>query len=115
MDYTYRERRGEAIYRFKGGMRPCTNARLPVMPDITGLGSVAAAPMHSVDSVRTVFHLREVFSFGPHTHHEPVGRRVATIDLHSAPGPAARLHSRSPGAAVARLASCFVFPAALGC
>src|SRR3954468_10273700 len=31
------------------------------------------------------FTVREVFfSFGPHTHHEPVGRRVATIDLHSA-------------------------------
>jgi len=28
------------------------------------------------------FTVREVFfSFGPHTHHEPVGRRVATIDL----------------------------------
>src|SRR5438132_6736742 len=26
----------------------------------------------------------EFFSFGPHTHHEPVGRRVATIDLHIA-------------------------------
>ena len=45
MDYTYRERRGEAIYRFKGGMRPCTNARLPIMPDITGLGSVAGTPI----------------------------------------------------------------------
>src|SRR6266480_772827 len=31
------------------------------------------------------FTVREVFfSFGPHTHHEPVGRRVATIDLHIA-------------------------------
>src|SRR5580693_4792240 len=28
------------------------------------------------------FTVREAaFSFGPHTHHEPVGRRVATIDL----------------------------------
>src|ERR1700732_2328514 len=31
------------------------------------------------------FTVREiVFGFGPHTHHEPVGRRVATIDLHIA-------------------------------
>src|SRR6516165_389874 len=28
------------------------------------------------------FTVRELsFGFGPHTHHEPVGRRVATIDL----------------------------------
>src|SRR5271169_2814160 len=31
------------------------------------------------------FTVREViFRFGPDTHHEPVGRRVATIDLHIA-------------------------------
>src|ERR1700726_3867593 len=31
------------------------------------------------------FTVREAaFSFGPHTQHEPVGRRVATIDLHIA-------------------------------
>lgn len=29
---------------------------LPIMPDIPGLGSFAGTPMHSVDSVRTVFH-----------------------------------------------------------
>jgi len=28
----------------------------PIMPDITGLGSFAGTPMHSVDSVRTAFH-----------------------------------------------------------
>jgi hypothetical protein len=69
MDYTYRERHGEAIYRFEGlpsqrgggrqvfaGAHSCTNARLPIMPDLTGLGSVAGTPMHSVDSVRAVFH-----------------------------------------------------------
>ena len=33
-----------------------TNARLPIMPDLAGLGSVAGTPMHSVDFVRTVFH-----------------------------------------------------------
>src|SRR3984893_14212379 len=29
---------------------------IPIMPGITGLGSVAGTPMDSVDSVRTVFH-----------------------------------------------------------
>jgi hypothetical protein len=38
------------------GAHSRTNARLPIMPDLTGLGSVAGTPMHSVDSVRTVFH-----------------------------------------------------------
>ena len=37
------------------GAHSCTNARLPIMPDITGLGRVAGTPMHSVDSVGTVF------------------------------------------------------------
>jgi len=37
------------------GAHSRTNARLPIMPDITGLGRVAGTPTHSVDSVGTVF------------------------------------------------------------
>src|SRR5216684_7215141 len=36
-------------------MRAPTRA-IPIMPGITGLGSFAGTPMHSVDFVRTVFH-----------------------------------------------------------
>jgi hypothetical protein len=31
------------------GAHSCANARLPIMPDLTGLGSVAGTPMHSVE------------------------------------------------------------------
>jgi hypothetical protein len=63
----------------------CLGRAIPIMPGITGLGSFAGTPMHSVDSVRTVFHHSQgIFSFGPHRHHEPVGRCVAAIDLHIA-------------------------------
>ena len=64
------------------GAHSCTNAHLPIMPDLTGLGSVSARPRATLTLSELCFTVREVFfSFGPHTHHEPVGRRVATIDL----------------------------------
>src|SRR5215470_2268031 len=38
--------------------------------------------LKKIDSVGIVFHPRRALSsFGPHTHHEPVGRCVATIDF----------------------------------
>ena len=37
-----------------GLIRAPTRA-IPIMPDLTGPGGVAGTPMHSVDSVRTVF------------------------------------------------------------
>jgi hypothetical protein len=50
------------------GAHSCTNARLRIMSDISGLGSVAGTPMHSVDSVRTVFRCsRGIFSASDHT------------------------------------------------
>ena len=64
------------------GAHSCTNAHLPIMPDLTGLGSVSARPCALLTLSELCFTVCEVFfSFGPHTHHEPVGRRVATIDL----------------------------------
>jgi hypothetical protein len=112
MDYTYRERHGEAIYRFEGlpsrrrgdGMLP---KRLLPPQDADGksLLGLIRAPTRAYRSCRTSlasaallarpcalltlselsFTVREVYlSFGPQTHHEPVGRRVATIDLRDA-------------------------------
>ena len=56
---------------------------IPIMPDIAGLGSFAGTrPCTLLTLSELSFTIREaLFSFGPHTHHEPVGRCVATIDL----------------------------------
>src|SRR6516162_5556240 len=64
------------------GAHSCTNAHLPILPDLTGLGSGPARPCALLTLSELCFTVREVFfSFGPHTHHAPVGRRVATIAL----------------------------------
>src|SRR5215467_5251240 len=53
---------------------------------ITGASAVLLArPCTLLTLSELSFTVREVFfSFGPHTHDEPDGRRVATIDLHIA-------------------------------
>ena len=36
------------------GAHSRTNARLPIMPDLTGLGSVAGTPFHSVEQMNYI-------------------------------------------------------------
>ncbi len=73
-------------YRAGGPMTGCADSG--PRSSCNGSGTPAALlarPCTLLTLSELSFTVREVFfSFGPHTHHEPVGRCVATIDLHFA-------------------------------